>query len=70
VAGILWYLFANRTDEVAVRAPTPTTISNVMVDGVDIGKQVGDGLSEVRASLAASATPRRPGLPFQGRRRP
>ena len=52
LAGILWYVFANRTEEVAVRAPTPTTVSNVMVDGVDIGKQVGDSLSEVRTSLA------------------
>jgi hypothetical protein len=53
LAGILWYLFSDRTEEVAVRAPTPTTVSNVMLGGVDIGKQVGDSLSEVRTSLAA-----------------
>jgi len=52
LAGLLWYLFANPREQVAQQPlPTPTTASSVMVNGVDIGKQVTDTLAQLRTSL-------------------
>jgi hypothetical protein len=50
LAGILWYLLGDRTEQVAQLPPT-VTAQNVVVGGVDIGKQVGDSLAELRTSL-------------------
>ena len=53
-AGLLWYLLADRTTQVAEN-PTvvPTQTQSLVVGGVDIGKQISDSLGEVRTSLAS-----------------
>jgi hypothetical protein len=59
IAGLLWYLFAERTPQVA-QGPTtpaqtqtvPTQTQPIMVGGVDVGKQLGDSLGEIRTSLS------------------
>jgi hypothetical protein len=66
IAGILWYLLGDRAEQFAQRPPTVATQS-VMVGGVDIGKQVGDSLGDLRTSLqgitdAASANAALPKL--------
>jgi hypothetical protein len=60
IGGILWYLVANRTEQVPVQ-PAATATQSVVVGGVDIGKQLGDSLNSLRTSLqgvtdVASAT--------------
>jgi hypothetical protein len=68
VAGLLWYLLADHTTQVA-QHPTvaqPQT-QNVVVGGVDVGKQINDSLGALRTSLAgitdaASATAALPKL--------
>jgi hypothetical protein len=54
VAGILWYLLADHTTQVA-QQPTvvPTQTQSVVFGGVDVGKQISDSLGELRASLAS-----------------
>jgi len=53
LAGLLWYLFANPREQVAQQpAPSPTALSNVMVDGVEINKQVSDTLGQLQTSLS------------------
>jgi hypothetical protein len=68
VAGLLWYLLADHTTQVAER-PTvvPPQTQNVVVSGVDVGKQINDSLGTLRTSLAsitdaASATAALPKL--------
>jgi hypothetical protein len=53
VAGLLWYLLADHTTQVAQR-PTvvPPQTQNVVVGGVDVGKQIDDSLGALRTSLA------------------
>src|SRR5262249_43690994 len=49
LAGLLWYLFGNPTEQVAQQqSPTPTAVSNVTVDGVDINTRVSDTLGQLR----------------------
>jgi hypothetical protein len=60
IGGILWYLVADRTEQVPVQ-PAATATQSVVVGGVDIGKQLGDSLNSLRTSLqgvtdVASAT--------------
>jgi Bacterial protein of unknown function (DUF937) len=50
IAGLLWYLFADRIEQLAERQPTPTP--SIVVGGVDVRKQVDDSLAQVRTSLA------------------
>src|SRR5215813_8613269 len=53
LAGLLWYLFANPREQVAQQpTPSPTALSNVMVDGVEINKQVSDTLGQLQTSLS------------------
>jgi hypothetical protein len=54
VAGLLWYLLADHTTQVA-QHPTvvPTQTQSVVVGGVDVGKQISDSLGELRTSLAS-----------------
>jgi hypothetical protein len=63
IVGLIWYLTGNRTDQVTqqLSPPVATTAQNVVVGGVDIGKQLDDSVGSVRAALqgvtdAASAT--------------
>jgi hypothetical protein len=51
-AGLLWYVLSDRTEQVAQQVPTPPTQS-IVVGSVDIGKQIGDSLGQVRTSLAS-----------------
>jgi hypothetical protein len=53
-AGLLWYLLADRTTQVA-QQPTvvPTQTQSLVVGGEDVGKQISDSLGEVRTSLAS-----------------
>jgi len=53
-AGLLWYLLADHTTQVA-QQPTvlPTQTQSVVVGGVDVGKQISDSLGELRTSLAS-----------------
>jgi len=58
LAGLLWYLFGNPTEQVAQQqSPTPTAVSNVTVDGVDINTRVSDTLGQLRTSLASITDP-------------
>lgn len=50
--GLLWYVLSDRTEQVAQQVPTLPTQS-IVVGGVDIGKQIGDSLGQVRTSLAS-----------------
>jgi hypothetical protein len=50
IGGILWYLVANRTEQVPTQ-PAATATQSVVVGGVDIGKQLGDSLNSLRTSL-------------------
>jgi hypothetical protein len=52
IVGAIWYLLRDRTDQVAQLPPTPPTQS-IVVGGVDLGKQIGDSLGQVRTSLAS-----------------
>ncbi len=63
IVGLVWYLTGNRTDQVSqqVSPPVATTAQNVVVGGVDIGKQLDDSIGSVRTALqgvtdVASAT--------------
>jgi hypothetical protein len=49
IAGLLWYLLGNHAPQVAQQAPT--AVQNVVVGGVDVGKQIGDSLGNLRTSL-------------------
>ncbi|MDQ6435148.1 DUF937 domain-containing protein [Mesorhizobium sp. LHD-90] len=65
ILGLLWYLFGNRAQQ-AVETTAPAA-QGVVVGGVDIGKQLGDGLGALRTSLesvtdAASANAALPKL--------
>jgi hypothetical protein len=53
VAGLIWYLMGRPTEQATrqVTQPAATAVQSVMVDGVDIGKQLGDGLASLRTSL-------------------
>jgi uncharacterized protein DUF937 len=53
LGGLLWYLLGDRTPQVAQHPTIPTQTQSVVVGGVDIGKQIGDSLGELRTSLAA-----------------
>jgi hypothetical protein len=60
ISGLLLYLLGNRVGQVA-QQPTSVANQSVVAGGVDIAKQVGDSLGELRTSLqgitnAASAT--------------
>lgn len=50
IAGLLWYLFADRIEQLAERQPTPAP--TIVVGGVDVRKQVDDSMAQVRTSLA------------------
>ena len=52
LGGLLWYLVGDRTPQVAQNPTIPTQTQSVVVGGVDIGKQIGDSLGELRTSLA------------------
>src|SRR5262245_5054100 len=53
LGGLLWYLLSDQTTQVA-KHPTavPSQTQNVVVGGVDVGKQINDSLGEIRTSLA------------------
>src|SRR5262245_26330968 len=53
LGGLLWYLLSDHTTQVA-QQPTviPSQTQNVVVGGVDVGKQINDSLGEIRTSLA------------------
>jgi hypothetical protein len=53
LGGLLWYLLADHTTQVA-QNPTvvPTQTQSVVLGGVDVGKQINDSLGEIRTSLA------------------
>jgi len=53
LGGLLWYLLADHTTQVA-QQPTvvPAQTQNVMLGSVDVGKQINDSLGEIRTSLA------------------
>jgi len=53
IVGLLWYLLADRTPQVAQVPTIPTQTQSVVVGGVDVGKQIGDSLGELRTSLAS-----------------
>jgi hypothetical protein len=59
IAGLLWYLLADRTPQVAQQTTVPpqtqtvpTQTQSIMVGGVDVGKQLDESLGEIRTSLA------------------
>jgi hypothetical protein len=52
IAGLLWYLLADRTPQVAQVPAGPTQTQSLVFGGVDIGRQIGDSLGELRSSLA------------------
>jgi len=52
IAGLLWYLLADRSPQVTQVPTVPAQTQSVVVGGVDIGKQIGDSLGELRTSLA------------------
>ena len=54
-AGLAWYLIGGRTEHVAQQLPAPT--QQVVVGNVDVGKQMGDSLGELRTALAGIADP-------------
>jgi hypothetical protein len=65
IAGLLWYLFGNQAEQVSQQAVVP--VQRVVVGSVDVGKQIGDSLGDLRASLqgisdVASATEALPKL--------
>jgi Bacterial protein of unknown function (DUF937) len=49
LAGILWYVLNNQTEQVTQQPVTPT--QSVVVGGVDITKQLNDSLTTLRTSL-------------------
>jgi hypothetical protein len=49
LAGVLWYLSGDRTEQ-AIQ-PVATSAQSVMVGGVDVGRQIGDSLGALRTSL-------------------
>lgn len=53
LGGLLWYLLSDQTTQVA-QHPTvvPPQTQNIVVGGVDVGKQINDSLGEIRTSLA------------------
>jgi Bacterial protein of unknown function (DUF937) len=53
LGGLLWYLLADHTTQVA-QNPTvvPTQTQSVVLGGVDVGKQINDSLGDIRTSLA------------------
>jgi len=53
LGGLLWYLLSDHTTQVA-QHPTvvPAQTQNIVVGGVDVGKQINDSLGEIRSSLA------------------
>jgi hypothetical protein len=52
IAGLLWYLLAGRTPQVAQNPTVPTQTQSIVVGGVDVRKQINDSLGEIRTSLA------------------
>jgi hypothetical protein len=65
IAGTLWYWLGNRAPQVAQQ--TPAAVQSVVVGGVDVGKQIGDSIGNLRTSLqgitdVASATAALPKL--------
>jgi Bacterial protein of unknown function (DUF937) len=55
LGGLLWYLLADHTTQVAQHptvVPTQTQTQSVVFGGVDVGKQINDSLGEIRTSLA------------------
>src|SRR5262249_40630091 len=49
IAGLFWYLFGSRVEQVAQRPAVP--VQSVVVGDVDIGRQIGDSLAQLRTSL-------------------
>ena len=52
IAGLLWYLLADRSPQVAQVPTVPAQTQSLVVGGVDVGKQIGDSLGQLRTSLA------------------
>lgn len=52
IGGLLWYLLADRSPQVAQHPPVPSQTQSVTVGSVDVGKQIGDSLGQLRTSLA------------------
>jgi len=52
IGGLLWYLLADRSPQVAEHPTVPTQTQSVVVGGGEVGKQVGDSLGQIRTSLA------------------
>ena len=52
IGGLLWYLLADRSPQVAQHPPVPPQTQSVTVGNVDVGKQIGDSLGQLRTSLA------------------
>jgi Bacterial protein of unknown function (DUF937) len=55
IGGLLWYLLADHSPQVTQvpTVPAQTRTQSVMVGGVDVGKQIGDSLGDLRTSLAS-----------------
>jgi hypothetical protein len=53
LAALLWYLIGERTEQVSQQAtpPAATTAQNVVVGGVDVGKQLTDNVASARGAL-------------------
>jgi hypothetical protein len=54
IAGLAWYLLANSGDRAVQEAATatqPAATTGVAVSGIDLGRQLGDSLGSLRASL-------------------
>jgi hypothetical protein len=49
-AGLIWYLLASHTDEVAQQLPQPTSPA-IMLAGVDVGKELRDSVAVTRTTL-------------------
>jgi hypothetical protein len=57
IAGIVWYMLSDRTEQVATRTPAPTTVANQMSDSAGVTRQINDSLADVRGALTSITDP-------------